>query len=152
MNKLSKLYNKILEVFEDKIFDTKYFIADQVDKVRYWWKTCVVLMIVSVLLIWVGFGWLALEKEVVKITDKGNKILNTKNAADQERKDLYFIYTESITFKMEDNLFYLQFDTSDDYGKIKVGKCYKIWSLGMRVGMLDWYENILYFDEIECSI
>ena len=144
--KLKVLYDK----YWDKWWDIKYLLSDQVDKVKYWWKTWIIGGITLILLLYIGLGWLALEKEVILVTDKGNKIVNSKTSS-KERRDLYFIYTDTITYKMEDNMYYLQWDTSDDYGKLKKNKCYTIWSLGMRVGMLDWYENILYFEEIDCE-
>ena len=150
MNKLYKLYHKILEVFEDKTFDTKYFIAEQVDKVRYWWKTCVVGGIALILLLWVFTGWVALEKENIKVNKTGNKIQSTSSPT-VKANDRFFVYTDSITYKIENNWFYLRTRASDDYGKLTDGSCYTIWSLGIRNGVFDMYENIIYSKEINCD-
>jgi hypothetical protein len=139
----------MIEQIKDGWWDLKFYLDDQVDKVKYWWKTCVVCTIVLILLLWIFTGWLILEKDNIKVTDKGNKI-KSGQTLEGERLDTYYIYTESHTYSMKDNTFYLRFASADDYGKLIIGKCYTVWSLGMRIGVLDMYENILYFSEIEC--
>jgi hypothetical protein len=55
----------------------------------------------------------------------------------------YLIYTNSGTFKLEDDLFRGNFYSSDVYGKIKQDSTYTFKTTGYRVGFLSSYPNIV---------
>jgi hypothetical protein len=56
---------------------------------------------------------------------------------------------ESIrVFSVEDTLFYLRFNSSDDYAKIQAGKTYKFRVTGLRIPISSMYENIVEITEI----
>jgi hypothetical protein len=62
-------------------------------------------------------------------------------------KSYYLIYTENGTYKLEDELLYGNFRSSDWYGKIKVDSTYEFTTIGFRVGILSEYPNIVEFNK-----
>lgn len=75
----------------------------------------------------------------ITVTDKAVKCYNNS--------DKYIVYTENETFEITDNLFVLRFNSSDDYGKLKVGETYTVTVNGWRVPFLSLYRNIIEINE-----
>lgn len=75
------------------------------------------------------------ETVTITVTDKAVKRYN--------KSDKYIVYTENETFEITDNLFVLRFDSSDDYGSLKVGETYTVTVNGLRIPFLSWYRNII---------
>lgn len=62
--------------------------------------------------------------------------------------DVYLIFTEDETFKISDELSYLRYDSSDLYGKMKVGKTYDCKVSGWRIHVTSSYRNIIEAEEV----
>jgi len=73
------------------------------------------------------------EKE--RITQKSGESLES----------FYLIYTEAGTFKLEDDIFYGNFNSSDWYGQIHRDSTYTFEVVGYRIGILSSYPNIVNF-------
>lgn len=56
---------------------------------------------------------------------------------------------ENMVFEIEDAWFRLRFNSSDLFGKLKEGKSYEIKTIGWRVPLFSWYENIIEAKEIK---
>ena len=68
----------------------------------------------------------------------------------KERVDgQYLVYTDEGTFKIEDSLIFGRFDSSDVYGMLKKGKCYRIKVFGIRSGFLSSYRNIVEVEALD---
>jgi hypothetical protein len=61
-------------------------------------------------------------------------------------ESFYLIYTEAGTFKLEDELFYGNFNSSDWYGQIRKDSTYTFQTIGYRIGFLSSYPNIVNFN------
>lgn len=64
-----------------------------------------------------------------------------------DENDKYLIYTKDnsgnpLVMEIEDNIFAGQFNSSDIYAKIEIGKAYTFDVGGSRVPFLSWYPNI----------
>lgn len=91
----------------------------------------------------VGFGIAGLihkEKVTAKVTDK-------TRITEREGNGYYLIFTDEETFKDSDSLFYGKFNSSDLYGKIKIGKEYDFIVTGFRIPILSMYRNIVKYYE-----
>lgn len=61
--------------------------------------------------------------------------------------DDYLIFCELSTgetkvFSLNDSIIHWNFDTSDDFGRLQVGKKYTVRTSGIRFPLLSMYENI----------
>ena len=61
----------------------------------------------------------------------------------------YLIYTKDETFKEEDDLLFLKFNSSDIYGKLLVGETYNVSVAGFRIPFLSSYRNIVGINKVE---
>lgn len=86
------------------------------------------------------------------ISGYGNKEIVTVQVTDKERivemhdgstSSYYLIYTDKGTYKLEDNLFYGNFRSSDWYGQIKRDSTYTFDLIGYRIGFLSSYQSIV---------
>lgn len=78
-----------------------------------------------------------------KVTDK-ERI--TKQSGDR-LESYYLIYTEAGTFKLEDELLYGNFNSSDWYGQIHRDSTYTFHTVGYRIGPMSEYPNIVNFEK-----
>ena len=83
---------------------------------------------------------------VAKVTDK-----QVKRSAE---KDKYLIFTEEPdgdvrVFENTDSLLEWKWDSSNLYGKIRIGETYRIKTYGWRVPFLSWYENIVDVEKVQ---
>lgn len=75
------------------------------------------------------------------VTDKG-----IKRADDTDK---YLIYTDIGTFENTDELLCGKFNSSDIYGRIRVGDTYEFTVIGFRIPFLSAYQNIIEVKHIE---
>lgn len=61
----------------------------------------------------------------------------------------YLIFTNKEVFLNGDCYRLLKFNSSDVYGKIAVGKKYKVKVYGFRLPIFSWYRNIISVEEIK---
>lgn len=103
------------------------------------------LFFVSIcLLIVIGVGFTISgyhNKEIItdKITDKEK----TLKIIDGNLESFYLIYTDKGTYKLNDDLFYGNFRSSDWYGKIKRDSTYTFDVIGYRIGFVSSYQRIV---------
>lgn len=69
----------------------------------------------------------------------------TKQNGDQV-DSYYLIYTEAGPLKLEDELLYGNFNSSDWYGQIRKDSTYTFHTVGYRIGYLSEYPNIVKFE------
>ena len=86
-------------------------------------------------------GYANKETFTTTVTDKERIVKKSGEALDS----YYLIYTENGTYKLEDELLYGNFRSSDWYGKIKVDSTYEFTTIGFRIGFLSEYPNIVDF-------
>jgi hypothetical protein len=79
------------------------------------------------------------ETVTIAVTDKAIKRYN--------ESDKYIIYTDNETFEITDQFLLGRFNSSDDYGRLKVGETYTVTVNGWRVPFLSWYRNIIEINE-----
>lgn len=104
-----------------------------------------VIMIILIITIYIKSQT---ENVNVMVTDK-EKIIS--NSSEGGTKSTYMIYTDKTTYTLSDSIIGWNFDTSDDYGKIKKGTCYNLYVRGIRVSFLSRYQNIEKIKEIKCE-
>lgn len=75
-----------------------------------------------------------IDKERITTSDQDGRI-----------ESYYLIFTENGTFKLEDNLVYGNFRSSDWYGQIRKDSTYTFDVIGYRIGYLSEYQNIVNF-------
>lgn len=76
------------------------------------------------------------QEVVVKIEDK-------ERIVEREGNSYYLVFTDQGVYKLEDDLFFGNFNSSDWYGKLKRDSTYTITTVGWRVGLLSSYPNIV---------
>ena len=99
----------------------------------------VVVIIVSVFLL---YSYNTKKTYTVTITDKGIKESKYMVFSKDDDDNVY-------PFEIEDSIFCFRWDSSDMYGKLEVGDTYKVDTIGWRVPLFSWYENIVSAERIE---
>jgi hypothetical protein len=109
----------------------------------------IAILVLAAILIVGGLG--------VKISGYGNKQTITTKVVGKERitnsagsgniQSYYLIYTEAGTLKLEDELLYGNFNSSDWYGQIRQDSTYTFETVGYRIGYLSEYPNIVKFNK-----
>lgn len=99
-----------------------------------------IVALVIIAAIGINFARFA-HKETVKTTVTDKERVVKKNGDNLD--SYYLIYTEDGTLKLEDELLYGNFNSSDWYGKIKVDSTYEFTTIGWRIGFLSEYPNIV---------
>lgn len=72
---------------------------------------------------------------LITVTDKAVKRSNGS--------DIYLIFTENETFECTDSVIDWKFNSSDFYGRLKVGETYRVSARGMRIPFMSTYRNII---------
>ena len=101
----------------------------------------VIVIVVSVGISISGYG----NKQTIK-TKVLDKERITKSSGDRV-ESYYLIYTEAGTLKLEDELLYGNFNSSDWYGQIRRDSTYTFHTVGYRIGYLSEYPNIIKFEK-----
>ena len=104
-------------------------------------------------LIFILVGLIFLGGIVYQCEGYGNKKTVTVKVTGKERitesngnngvHSYYLIYSDSGTYKLEDDIFYGNFNSSDWYGRINEGETYTFYLIGYRIGWLSSYQNIV---------
>jgi hypothetical protein len=69
-------------------------------------------------------------------------VVNDKERVNTREYSYYLVFTDKGTFKIEDQLFYGNFNSSDIYGSLKRESKYKFTLHGYRIGFLSSYPVI----------
>ena len=90
---------------------------------------------------------------IIPIAERASETTVTFTVEDKAIKrydddDKYLVYTDNGTYEITDSLVYLRWDSSDLYGKIKVGETYKAKVYGWRIPIVSSYKNIVSVEEV----
>lgn len=113
------------------------------------WKIVIVAAIVTALLtliiVPITRSYFTTKEVTTEITHKERVC----SGSGDSHKCEYLIFTEAGTFKITDALFgTVRFNSSDLYGKVKVGATYEITYYGWRNGFFSMYPNIKSMEEV----
>lgn len=99
----------------------------------------IVLLIVSVIFTMSSYS----NKQIIKtkVLDK-ERITTSDNG---QISSYYLIFTDAGPLKLEDELFYGNFNSSDWYGQLHKDSTYTFHTIGFRIGLLSEYPNIIKF-------
>lgn len=89
-----------------------------------------------------GYG----NKQTIKTKVTGKERIVTDNG-NGGIESYYLIYTEAGSLKLEDEMLYGNFNSSDWYGQIKVDSTYTFNTVGYRIGIMSEYPNIVKFSK-----
>lgn len=59
-----------------------------------------------------------------------------------------FIDSENETYRLADSVYLLEFDSGDDYARLKVGQKYKIYGYWFRYPLLSWFPLVYKVSDI----
>jgi hypothetical protein len=102
--------------------------------------TAVIIMMVGSIVFFIG-GYQNKQSIKTKVIDKERIMQKHGNNIES----FYLVYTEAGTFKLEDDLFYGNFNSSDWYGQIRKDSTYTFETVGYRIGIMSSYPNIVNF-------
>lgn len=90
---------------------------------------------------------------IIPIAERASETTVTFTVEDKAIKrydedDKYLVYTDNGTYEITDSLVYLRWDSSDLYGKIKVGETYEAKVYGWRIPIVSSYKNIVSVTEV----
>lgn len=103
----------------------------------------IALMIVTMIaggIIWFAVGGNKVHTKTLTINDKA---VVTDCDRDNGCSHTYMIYTDEGTFKDTDTLLHKKFNSSDLYGKLKVGQTYTCKYYGFRFHITSTYPNLI---------
>ena len=86
-------------------------------------------------------GYMNEEKTIATVEAKER--INTKE------KSFYLVFTDSDQYKITDQLFYGKFNSSELYGRLKIGRTYEFVTHGYRLPFFSAYKNIESYREIK---
>lgn len=70
-------------------------------------------------------------------------IVTAKERVVDSENSKYLIFTSDLTFENTDSFWHLKFNSSDIYGNMLLGECYKITYYGFRHHFMTIYPNII---------
>jgi hypothetical protein len=111
-------------------------------------RNYIYIAIAAILLIGIGFEVFRLNsKEIVttRVTHK-ERIIESNG---EKVETFYLIFTEGGTFKLEDEMIFGNFRSSDWYGDIQIGEIYEFEVVGWRSGFLSMYQNIVKYNHLK---
>lgn len=110
---------------------------------------CIAVIIVFLLIAIISFGYHKAfvfndTEHIVTITDKERN----------DKSDKYLIFAEyengeTVVFENTDKWLRFKFASSDIQAELKEGKKYKLTTIGYRMPIFSWYQNIIKMEEIE---
>lgn len=90
---------------------------------------------------YIEYGNKQVHAVTVKKTEQVTKV--TGNGEDISVRSYYLVFTDKGVFRIEDQLFFGKFNSSDLYGELELGKTYQITTTGFRNGFFSMYPNIV---------
>ena len=81
---------------------------------------------------------------------KGYKIVD-KTLKVYPKSSKYLILTEEESFELTDSFLSWKFNSTDQFSKLKIGKCYDFHLRGKRIEFFSSYRNIISFKEVKCG-
>lgn len=102
----------------------------------------VIMIIASIGMRIGGYG----NKQTIRTKVVGKERITSSNS-EGSVSSYYLIYTEAGPLKLEDELWYGNFNSSDWYGQIRQDSTYTFETVGYRIGYLSEYPNIVKFSK-----
>jgi len=90
-------------------------------------------------------------RPIIFYTTQFTEVITIKDKHQLHKRDStkYLVVNENDTIYNLVNVWWKgDFDKSDDWVQMKIGKTYKIQGYGFRFPMLSWYKNIHSFEEV----
>ncbi|MFT4245239.1 MAG: DUF1523 family protein [Micrococcaceae bacterium] len=114
-------------------------------KMGFFKKLTILLVVVVVLALAGVFGFHYGTAKTETCTVTGS------DRTQMSKKSVYRVYTTPApgskdrcgTFQIHDTVWYMNFNSSDIYGKLVRGQNYKIKAYGFRNGLFSWFPNIV---------
>ncbi len=122
-------YRERFEIWWEETSDYYYFFKEN-------WKKLLIATIIAMSVLWSSIIWIMKTEEIATVSHVLPK------------QDTYFILTDKGAFRFESSFFFLQPEVADRIGSIHSEKTYKFTHYGVRIPILNMYENILDFEEI----
>ena len=122
-------------------------------RTRTFYKSKVVIVvIVVIILVVLGNMYTSFNDQtyIATVTDKQRIVKNSNGDVDS----YYLIFCKDdkgnyYEFKNEDLFIRGKFKSSTVYNQLEIGETYKFTVVGLRVGWLSWYENIIKFEKVD---
>lgn len=122
-------------------------------RTRTFYKSKVVIVvIVVIILVVLGNMYTSFNDHtyIATVTDKQRIVKNNNGDVDS----YYLIFCKDdegnyYEFKNEDLFIRGKFKSSTVYNQLEIGETYKFTVVGLRVGWLSWYENIIKFEKVD---
>ena len=95
----------------------------------------IVVLIISILVFAIAFPLMTVDTVQFTVSEKERVIHN--------RSSKYLIFSDEEIFQNTDCLMHWKFDSSDLYGKLKVGESYEAEVYGWRIHWMSKYRNII---------
>jgi hypothetical protein len=93
---------------------------------------------------------------ILSFAKYNNKQIITSKVIDKERitttngdqvESYYLIFTEAGPLKLEDDIIYGNFNSSDWYGQLRKDSTYTFHTIGFRIGYMSEYPTIIKFEK-----
>lgn len=97
------------------------------------------------------FGFVACASAPEFITETVEVQVSDKEVMRTSNNTSYMVYTDKTTYTLNDSILDFNFDSSDDYGKLKVSNCYSFYVRGIRFPLFSMYQNIGSYSKIACK-
>lgn len=99
-----------------------------------------VFLLIVVVGIFIAVAYTSSDRIVTaKVSYKDRVCKSTDQGSDCE----YLIFTDQGTFKVTDTILYMNFKSSDVYGKLEINSTYRMKVVGWRLGIFSQYPNIV---------
>jgi hypothetical protein len=89
------------------------------------------------------------DRETLEVKIEKSERVTTGSGDSTSSK--YLVFTDKGVFKNTDSLIEGKWNSSDVYGQIREGECYRLETYGWRVQFLSWYPNIVSAQPTECK-
>jgi hypothetical protein len=116
------------------------------NKIKYIYANFLKILVILIVVFILGVVFTPLDRYLL-IRD----VTATVTAKETKRygdSDTYLIFTKNETFKNEDDIAFLKWNSSDIYGNIEIGKTYKFKVTQLRFAFFSMYRNIISYEEV----
>lgn len=101
----------------------------------------IAVIIIAVLAFSVSIDYLD-EQHITAKVIKTESVTILSGTKHKKVENLYLVYTDKGTFKIEDQLFFGKFNSSDLYGGLKPENTYTFIVYGFQIPIFSMYQNI----------
>ena len=99
--------------------------------------------------IWIFVLYIVISAMSVYLTTFEKTIsISEKYVRPSKRGSFRVIDNENNTYIVSDSVYFLEFNSSDDYGLVQVGNTYKVYGYWFRVPFMSWFPRIYKFEPV----